>query len=104
MYLHIDDMPDPIFNTTNACQSLTSVAYYPINPAGASLVELWRNTQSYEDGLVSGVLADWLEDHQAELLADATGPNPAERLDYLIHYLRLRLTNPRHNQTSQNAF
>ena len=45
-------------------------------------------------GVVSGVFADWLEDHRVELLRNAVGAigpsDPAQRLDALIDYLRSR--------------
>jgi hypothetical protein len=49
----------------------------PISEEGFALIDLWWWTPSAKDHLLSGVLADWLQDH---LLTGATGPDPAERL------------------------
>lgn len=44
--------------------------------------------------LESAVLADYLQDHRDLLLAGATGPQPDQRLDALIDWLRARLLHP----------
>lgn len=72
---------------------------YPLTrEAKAILLEWWYSTPNVKmiyDGLsdpvVSGILADYLQDHRDELLQGATGPtDPAVRLDALIEYLRAR--------------
>lgn len=61
---------------------------WPIAAEGANLWQLWLETIEPADRQLSGVLADWLDDHRDDLLTGATGPDPAARLDLLIHWLR----------------
>lgn len=65
--------------------------FYPINEEGAQLIHSHNVLYERQDRTLSGVLADWLEDHKPELLSGATGPtDPAVRLEELLLYLRNR--------------
>lgn len=62
--------------------------YYHLPPDGAALVEEWWDSPTFEHNLISGVLADWLEDHLDLLLQNTIGPDPQNRLRRLIQSLR----------------
>lgn len=47
---------------------------YPLNKEGRVLALQWGNTMACEDEVISGVLADWCEEHRDSLLEGATGP------------------------------
>jgi hypothetical protein len=68
---------------------------YPFTEDGCLLWDEWSLTDVEEEGVISGVLADYLDENRSTLLAGATGPSdPAERLDRLIQYLRDRCVRP----------
>jgi hypothetical protein len=67
---------------------------YRISMEGAALYNVWVAIPGPDDAIESGVLADYLQDHRDALLENATGPEPAARLDALIDWLRARLTQP----------
>jgi hypothetical protein len=64
-----------------------SSATHTCYPVSTQCVDLWRK-QRLAEPETSDVLADWLQDHRDDLLTGATGPDPAGRLDLLIHWLR----------------
>lgn len=61
---------------------------WPLSAEGCALWKQWAKTHTGSDQAISGVLADWRDDHRDDLLTGATGPDPAGRLDLLIHWLR----------------
>lgn len=66
---------------------------YPLPPDGWQLYFSWKCSSSLSDPpltLLSGILADWLEDHLDLLLLHASGPDPATRLQTFIQSLRDR--------------
>lgn len=66
-------------------------AYYTswnIGVEGKALWLKWSCTPSKVDAAISGVLADWLDDHRDSLLEGAVGTDPKGRLDLLIRWLR----------------
>src|SRR5947208_3113276 len=68
---------------------------YPVWPELRALIVDWNGQPLTEDSHLSGVLADYLQDHRVELLEGATGPtDPGERLDGFIEYLRIRFCPP----------
>ncbi len=64
---------------------------YRFTDDGDRLLAQWKRCSQEEDPLLSGIFADWLEDHREMLLDGAVGPtSPSVRLDELISYLRSR--------------
>ena len=64
---------------------------YPIDRDGEWIVDRWHLMQNEAQALQSGILADWIDDHFDDLVADAYGPSdPAVRLRQLVEYLRSR--------------
>lgn len=70
--------------------------YMPIADEGASIGLLWKDTPATQDGHLSGVWADYLEDNREDLLADSHGDEPAKCLDRLITAMRSRLNSAQH--------
>lgn len=95
MYLRLyeenyDEFPFSSYTTEMDC-----CYYYPLMPSGHELQSQWLRTPSCEDEVLSGVFADWCDEHRDHLLSGATGPSdPAVRLDRLIDWLRRRCTHP----------
>lgn len=67
---------------------LDTYCYYPANSDAHSLLRQWYNSPMGEDTVISGLIADWLQDHRDLLLSGAVGPNPAERLEQVIEWFR----------------
>jgi hypothetical protein len=68
---------------------------YALDDTGRLLLDEWQMVPYSKDGVISGVLADYLEENRSLLLEGATGPtDPGERLDRLISYLRNRCVQP----------
>lgn len=87
MYLNLGAGSIPLLLPTRAPDHWS----YAVWPALLVLLNDWNQAPFSEDCDLSGVLADYLQDHRSELLDGATGPtDPAERLDQLIEYLRIR--------------
>lgn len=67
---------------------------YAVTDEAAALIQQWHQTSSFDDGTISGVLADYLEEHRTTILQQTTAPSPtptaAKRLDTLIADLRHR--------------
>lgn len=82
---YFDNDPQYLSDSPDRCFS------YPIDAVGHGIIEEWHKTLNGQDGNLSGVLADWIEDHRDSMLHGATGPSdPALRLDALIDHLRSR--------------
>jgi hypothetical protein len=76
-----------------------TVATFPLSDDGYNLVHQWKGTPSHSDGLLSAVIADWLEDNRSDLLNGAIGRTPELLLDRLIDHLRAKLSSPYHTQS-----
>jgi hypothetical protein len=97
-YLAIEGTRQPHFYATDEPLFNLVLTLYPFPTDGVTLVNRWKGTPSSVDSLISGILADYLEDHQDELLSGAVGPKPGPRLTALIDHLRSRLHEPTHNR------
>lgn len=71
-------------------------AAYLLTPELETLLTQWRETAFSEDGLLAGVIADWLEDNGDQLTTLTPTKN---HLPALIDWFRRRFADPERNQS-----
>lgn len=88
LYGNYTTADDYLLNVNSSSLPGTDWVCWCLGDEGAVLWDKWFNTSNDTDSAISGVLADWLDDHRDSLLNGAVGPDPAGRLDLLIRWLR----------------
>ena len=95
MYLQLSRLSGPITVVFAGPEACDDMLCYRLSDEGSELLRQWHADYRTNQHL-SGIFADWLEDHREEVLAGATGaPDPAVQLDHLIVFLRQKFRNER---------
>ncbi len=79
----------------NDCGIYTDKGWIVLPLELRSLLAEWRLCPSAVDGQMSGIIADWIEDHRETCVVYASD----ESIDCVVGWLRKRFSEPFHNHS-----